>query len=110
MNDPVQYNYRLLLGLKGTPSEAELHVLKQRMHAGRRNKARRGELRFALPIGYVWGPEGTIRFDPDEQVQVVVRLVFRPFAELGRLHGVLRYLADHQIPLGRRGREGRGRD
>ncbi len=107
--DPAQYNDRLLLGLKGTLSEAELHVLKQRMHEGRRNKARRGELRFALPIGYVWGPEGTICFDPDEQVQAVVRLVFRKFAELGTLHGVLRYLADHQIQLGVRVREGPGK-
>ena len=107
--DPAQYNDRLLLGLKGTLSEAELHVLKQRMHEGRRNKARRGELRFALPIGYVWSPEGTIGFDPDEQVQAVVRLVFRKFAELGTLHGVLRYLADHQIQLGIRVREGPGK-
>lgn len=107
--DPTQYNDRLLLGLKGTLSEAELHVLKQRMHEGRRNKARRGELRFPLPIGYVWGPEGTIGFDPDEQVQAVVRLVFRKFAELGTLHGVLRYLADHQIQLGVRVREGPGK-
>src|SRR5438067_3540779 len=107
--DPVQYNDRLLLGLKGTLSEAELHVLKQRMHEGRRNEARRGELRFALPIGYVWGPDGAIRFDPDEQVQAVVRLVFRQFAELGTLHGVLRYLADHQIQLGVRVREGPGK-
>src|SRR5215213_1364202 len=107
--DPAQYNDRLLLGLKGTLSEAELHVLKQRMHEGRRNKARRGELRFALPIGYVWRPEGTIGFDPDEQVQAVVRLVFRKFAELGTLHGVLRYLADHQIQLGVRVREGPGK-
>jgi DNA invertase Pin-like site-specific DNA recombinase len=107
--DPAQYNDRLLLGLKGTLSEAELHVLKQRMHEGRRNKARRGELRFALPIGYVWGPDGTIGFDPDEQVQAVVRLVFRKFTELGTLHGVLRYLAAHQIQLGVRVREGPGK-
>jgi DNA invertase Pin-like site-specific DNA recombinase len=84
--DPAQYNDRLLLGLKGTLSEAELHVLKQRMHEGRRNKARRGELRFALLIGYVRGPEGTIDFDPDEQVQAVVRLIFRKFTELGTLY------------------------
>jgi DNA invertase Pin-like site-specific DNA recombinase len=107
--DPAHYNDRLLLGLKGTLSEAELHVLKQRMHEGRRNKARRGELRFALPIGYVWDPAGTVGFDPDEQVQAVVRLVFRKFAELGTLHGVLRYLADHQIQLGVRVREGPGK-
>ena len=52
--DPVQYNDRLLLGLKGTMSEAELHILKQRMHQGRLSKAQRGELQFALPFGYGW--------------------------------------------------------
>src|SRR2546429_6108518 len=64
--DPTQYNDRLLLGLKGTLSEAELHVLKQRMHQGRLQKARRGDLSFALPIGYIWGADRTISFDPDE--------------------------------------------
>src|ERR671933_201932 len=107
--DPTQYNDRLLLGLKGTLSEAELHVLKQRMHQGRLSKARRGELTFALPIGYVWGSDGQICFDPDEQVQAVVRLVFRKFEEVGTLHGVLRYLADHHIRLGVRVREGPGK-
>ncbi len=107
--DPTQYNDRLLLGLKGTLSEAELHVLKQRMHQGRLSKARRGELTFPLPIGYVWGPDGTMAFDPDEQVQAVVQLVFRKFAELGTLHGVLRYLADHEIRVGVRVREGPGK-
>src|SRR5205085_1113975 len=90
--DPAQYTDRLLLGLKGTLSEAELHVLKQRLHQGRLNKAQRGELTFALPIGYVWASDGQIGFDPDEQVQAVVRLVFRKFQEVGTLHGVLRYL------------------
>jgi DNA invertase Pin-like site-specific DNA recombinase len=107
--DPAQYNDRLLLGLKGTLSEAELHVLQQRMHQGRMSKARRGELTFPLPIGYVWGPDGEIGFDPDEQVQAVVRLVFRKFGELRTLHGVLRYLADQEIRLGVRVREGPGK-
>lgn len=107
--DPTQYNDRLLLGLKGTLSEAELHVLKQRMHQGRLSKARRGELAFALPIGYIWGPDGSIAWDPDEQVQAVVGLIFRKFTELGTLHGVLRYLADHEVRLGVRVREGPGK-
>lgn len=104
--DPVQYNDRLLLGLKGTMSEAELHLLKQRMYQGCLSKARRGELTFALPTGYVWGPERQIQFDPDEQVQQVVRLIFRQFDELGTLGGVLRYLARHDIRIGVRVREG----
>ena len=107
--DPAQYNDRLLLGLKGTMSEAELHVLKQRMYQGRLSKARRGELSFALPTGYVWGPDGDIVLDPDEQVQQTVRLVFQKFEELGTLGGVLRYLAAHDIRLGVRVREGPGK-
>ena len=107
--DPAQYNDRLLLGLKGTMSEAELHILKQRMHAGRLSKARRGALTFALPIGYVWRGPGEVRFDPDEQVQTIVRRIFEQFAELGTLGSVLRYLAQHDIRLGVRVREGPGK-
>lgn len=104
--DPSQYNDRLLLGLKGTMSEAELHVLKQRLHQGKLNKARRGELAFPLPIGYVRRPSGEVTFDPDEQVQHVVKLLFRKFDELGTLHALLRYLNQHDIQLGVRVREG----
>ncbi len=67
--DPALYNDRLLLGLKGTMSEAELHLLKQRLYQGCLSKARRGALTFALPSGYVWDADGAIQFDPDEQVQ-----------------------------------------
>lgn len=95
--------------LKGTLSEAELHILKQRMHQGRLSKARRGELQFALPVGYIWSPTGEIQFDPDEQVQQVVRLVFRTFDKLGTLGGLVRYLAQQQIQLGVRVREGPGK-
>lgn len=106
--DPAQYNDRLLLGLKGTLSEAELHVLKQRMYQGRLSKARRGELGCPVPTGYVW-QDGEIAFDPDEQVQAVVRLVFEKFTELGTLGGVLRYLARHEVQVGIRVREGPGK-
>jgi DNA invertase Pin-like site-specific DNA recombinase len=104
--DPSQYNDRLLLGLKGTMSEAELHILKQRLHESKLGKARRGELTFALPIGYLRRPSGEVTFDPDEQVQQVVRLLFRKFEELGTLHALLRYLVKHGIHLGVRLREG----
>lgn len=104
--DPASYNDRLLLGLKGTMSEAELHVLKQRMHQGKLNKARRGELAFPVPTGYVRRPSGEVVFDPDEEVQRVVRLIFRKFEELGTLHAVLAYLVEHAIKLGIRVREG----
>ena len=104
--DPTQYNDRLLLGLKGTMSEAELHLLKQRLYQGCLSKARRGELTFALPTGYVWDPDGQIQLDPDEQVQQVVRRIFQQFEELGTLGGLLRYLARNDIRLGVRVREG----
>ncbi len=107
--DPALYNDRLLLGLKGTMSEAELHLLKQRLYQGCLSKARRGALTFALPSGYVWDADGAIQFDPDEQVQAVVRLIFAQFEELGTLGGLLRYLARHDIRLGVRVREGPGK-
>jgi DNA invertase Pin-like site-specific DNA recombinase len=107
--DPVLYNDRLLLGLKGTMSEAELHLLKQRLYQGCLSKARRGALTFAVPIGYVWDADGAIQFDPDEQVQAVVRHIFAQFEELGTLGGLLRYLARHEIRLGVRVREGPGK-
>src|SRR5437764_1175796 len=98
--DPRNYNDRLLLGLKGTISEAELHVLRQRMHEGRLNKARRGELFNHPPMGYVRLPSaGELAIDPDEQVQSVVRLVFEKFDELGTLNALLRYLAKGQVRL-----------
>ena len=107
--DPADYNDRLLLGLKGTMSEAELHLLKQRMLAGRLAKARRGELALPLPAGYVRLASGEVAFDPDEQAQAVVRLIFRLFAELGTLNAVLRWLVGHQVRVGVRVREGPGK-
>ncbi len=97
--DPAHPNDRLLLGLKGTMSEAELHLLKGRMEQGRRNKARRGELVTQVPSGYVRLPGGEVALDPDEQVQAVVRLLFRKFEELGSAKALLRYLVHQQIRL-----------
>ena len=79
------------------------------MEQGRLSKARRGELAVAVPGGYVRRPSGEVALDPDEQVQQVVRLVFRKFAELGTLNAVLRYLVKHRIQLGIRVREGPGK-
>jgi DNA invertase Pin-like site-specific DNA recombinase len=98
-NDP---NDRLLLGLKGTISEVELHTLRCRLERGRLNKAQRGELFHSVPLGYLRGPAGQIELDPDEQVQAVVRLVFDKFDELGTAHAVFRYLLRHDIRLGGR--------
>jgi DNA invertase Pin-like site-specific DNA recombinase len=81
-------------------SEAERHILKQRMVQGKRNKAQRGELGFNVPIGYVRRPSGEVILDPDEQVQQVVELIFRKCAELGTLNAVLRYLVKQHIQIG----------
>jgi DNA invertase Pin-like site-specific DNA recombinase len=97
--DPTDFNDRLLLGLKGIMSEAELHFLRGRLNEGRLNKARRGELFNHAPIGYVRVPGGGLAFDPDEQARDVVRLVFDQFDRQGSLHGLLRYLVHHRIRL-----------
>lgn len=104
--DPSQYNDRLLLGLKGTMSEAELHILKQRMSQGRLNKAKRGELIFHLPIGYVRQGSDGVALDPDEQAQQIVRLVFQKFEELSTLNAVLRFFVRSGVKLPVRAREG----
>lgn len=100
--DPNHFNDRLLLGLKATMSEAELHLLKQRMVGGRRNKARRGEFRIRLPAGYVWEDGEGIRKDPDERVQDVIVLFFRSFERLSTAAAVARYFAAHRQPFPRR--------
>ena len=86
---PALFNDRLLLGLKGTMSEAELHVLRARLNGGIRNKAARGELRRGLPVGLVWGEgDGEVRFHPDEAVVTAIRSVFARFTETGSVRRV----------------------
>jgi DNA invertase Pin-like site-specific DNA recombinase len=81
---PALFNDRLVLGLKGTMSEAELHIIRARLDGGIRNKAARGELRRGLPVGFVWGDEdGEVLFHPDEAVTGAIRTVFERFTELG---------------------------
>jgi DNA invertase Pin-like site-specific DNA recombinase len=104
--DPGGYHDRLLLGLSGMMSEAELHQLKLRLHAGMRNKAGRGELRLPLPVGLARRPDGAVALDPDEEVQARVRLVFQKFAELGAAHAVMRYLQRAGLMLPVRPRRG----
>lgn len=81
--DPAHFNDRLLLGLKGTMSEAELHVLKARLRGGILNKARRGELEMRLPIGFVHDAQGRTRLDPDTRIQDSVRQLLRTFQRTG---------------------------
>jgi len=104
--DPRLYHDRLLLGLSGMMSEAELHQLKQRMQAGARHKAERGELRQGLPVGLARGPAGEVILNPDEEVQARIRLVFEKFRENRSAGGVMRYLRAANLPLPARPRVG----
>ena len=90
---PAMFNDRLVLGLKGTMSEAELHILRARLLGGIRNKAARGELRRGLPVGFVWGEEdGEVRLHPDAAVASAIRTIFARFAELGSVRRVWLWL------------------
>jgi DNA invertase Pin-like site-specific DNA recombinase len=95
---PGSFNDRLLLGLKGTMSEAELHVLRARLQGGIRNKAERGELRKALPVGLVWGEaDGEILLDPDEAIRGAINVIFDRFAELGSVRQVWLWMRREQL-------------
>ena len=107
--DPADHNDRLLLGLHGMMSEAELHVLKERMYQGKLNKARRGALMGVPPIGYVRLASGEWAIDPDEQVQTTVRLIFDQFDRETTLHGLLRYLVHHGVRIPVRSNSGPNR-
>lgn len=104
--DPRLVNDRLLLGLKGTMSEYELSLLRQRGLAARDSKAKRGELRLALPPGYCWDELGRIEMDPDERIVEAIRMVFRKFRELGSARQVMLWTkqADLQLPVYRQSR------
>jgi DNA invertase Pin-like site-specific DNA recombinase len=99
--DPRSYNDRLLLGLKGTMSEAELHMLHQRMAAGRLSKVARGEYVQHLPTGLVRLPDHSVVKDPDDQVRQVIELVFTKFEELGSCQKVLRFFKHNDILMPR---------
>ena len=98
--DPGQYNDRLLLGFRGTMSEAELHWLHCRLVGGKLEKAQQGTLRFRLPVGLVYDAAGHIGLDPDEEIQHAVRQVFAVFATSKSALAVVKHFADHglQIP------------
>jgi DNA invertase Pin-like site-specific DNA recombinase len=101
---PGSFNDRLLLGMKGTISEAELHMIRQRLDGGIRNKAKRGELRRGLPVGLVWGEgDGEILLDPDEAVRGAIATIFERFAELGSARQVWLWMRGEgvQFPLRR---------
>jgi DNA invertase Pin-like site-specific DNA recombinase len=97
--DPTQYNDRLLLGIKGTMSEAELHWIRSRLLGGKQEKARAGQLRFRPPTGLVHDPAGQIVLDLDEQVQHAIRLVFDTFERVGAALGVVQYFAENHLSV-----------
>ena len=97
--DPRAYHDRLLLGLSGIMSEAELHQIRMRLHRGERQKAARGELRLPLPAGLAYDRVGGIILNPDEEVQARLHLVFAKFRDLQSARGVMRYLCRNGLSL-----------
>jgi DNA invertase Pin-like site-specific DNA recombinase len=104
--DPSHFNDRLLLGLKGSMSEAELHVLRARLLGGQLNKARRGELWMYPPLGFVYDAGGRLVLDPDEHIQAAVRLVFETFRRTASTCQVVRHFAREGILFPCRVRKG----
>jgi len=104
--DPSDFNDRMLLGLKGTMSEAELHYLCARMKGGLDNKARRGELKINIPTGYVYDDFDQITKDPDENVQIVVQLIFDTYARLHSCQATLKELRGKDILFPKKDRTG----
>jgi DNA invertase Pin-like site-specific DNA recombinase len=105
--DPADYSDRLVLGLKGTISEAELHLIKSRLIQGLRHKAAKGELRIALPAGYDYAPDGSVVMSADESVREAVRAVFARFVELCSVRQATLALRDDGLLLPRRRGPGR---
>jgi DNA invertase Pin-like site-specific DNA recombinase len=100
--DPRLFNDRLLLGLRGTISEVELHCIQERLHGARMSKARRGELPLRLPAGYVASRDGQIALDPDQEVQGAIRTIFAQFERLGTASAVLHFFNVHGLKIPRR--------
>jgi DNA invertase Pin-like site-specific DNA recombinase len=104
--DPAHFNDRLLLGLKGSFSEAELHVLRARLRGGIVNKARRGELEIPLPVGFVYDAAGRVTLDPDQRVQDTIRAFFETFRRTGSATAIVKAFRDQQLLFPRHARHG----
>lgn len=104
--DPNDFNDRLLLGLKGTMSEAELHFLRARLQGGILNKAKRGELATPLPVGFVYDDQKRVRIDPDSQVREAIGLFFQTFRRMGSAYATVKYFRDQKLLFPRRLRKG----
>lgn len=87
--NPAEFNDQLLLGLKGTMSQAELHFIRARLYGGKLNKAKKGELRFPLPVGFCFDEQDQIVVDPDEEVRGAVSMIFSTFRETGSAYAVV---------------------
>lgn len=100
--DPRDFNDQLLLGVKGTMSQAELHLIRARLQGGKQNKAQKGELRFPLPVGFVYDAEGKTVLDPDEQVRSAVAMFFAKFEECGSAYGAVRAIGEAGLEFPKR--------
>src|SRR4029077_10793128 len=100
--NPADFNDGLLLGLKGTMAQAELHFLRGRLQGGKLNKAKKGELRFPLPVGLCYDGEDRIVLDPDDEVRGAVQLVFRLFRETGSAYAVVKRFAQDGLRFPKR--------
>lgn len=105
--DPAHFNDQLLLGLKGTMSQAELHLIRARLYGAKINKAKKGELRFPLPVGYVHDDLGNVTFDPDAQVCHVIQMVFDLFKEKQSAYAVVQHFGRNSIKFPKRSYGGR---
>ena len=101
MYHPGEFNDSLILGMKGTFAQAELHIIRARLHGGKLNKASRGDLRFPLPVGFVYDNDKIV-LDPDREVQGAVRAVFELFVKEGTAYGVVRRFHDSGLRFPRR--------
>ena len=108
--DPGDFNDRLVLGLKGTMSEAELHMMRSRLRGGLLAKAKRGELKVPLPVGLVYDPLGQVVLDPDEQVQHSLRLLFDTFTRTGSANATVKHFREEKLLFPHRARSGPNMD
>lgn len=100
--NPGDFNDRLLLGLKGTMSEAELYMIRTRLQGGILNKARRGELSVRLPVGFLYDPDKNVVLDPDKQVQSSIRYLFKAFSQTGSARATARLFQEEGLRFPKR--------
>lgn len=104
--DPSHFNDRLLLGLKGTMSEAELHILRARLRGGVINKAKRGELKLPLPVGFIYDDQDQVMMDPDKRVQQAINLLFKTFDQTGSAFLTVKIFRKKGLKIPKRPRTG----